>query len=243
MTRSVSYPAPSGAAELAAWTPPNTPVGDRLKGRYTVLEALDAHVHAEELFASYAGHDQVWDYLPYGPFSDLASYSDWVSVTVAQPEHLFYAIRNLETGALEGVASYLRINPASGSIEVGHINFSPSLQQTRAATEALYLMMCWAFDAGYRRFEWKCDASNIPSRRAAQRLGFSYEGVFRQATVVKQRNRDTAWFAVIDAEWPALRTAFLTWLSPANFEGSLQKARLSALTRTVRVSTDPLLRD
>jgi RimJ/RimL family protein N-acetyltransferase len=131
-----------------------------------------------------------------------------------------------------GVASYLRIAPASGSIEVGHINFSPRLQQTPAATEAMYLLMKHAFELGYRRYEWKCDALNAPSRAAALRLGLSFEGVFRQATVVKGRNRDTAWYAAIDREWPGLDAAFARWLDPANFDAAgKQRVALSALTR------------
>ena len=155
---------------------------------------------------------------------------------------VFYAIKNLKTGAYEGVASFLRINPAAGSIEVGHINMSPALQQTPAATEAMYLMMQWAFDAGYRRYEWKCHSLNVPSRRAAQRLGFSYEGIFRQAGIVKGRNRDTAWFAAIDSEWPALKEAFRAWLDASNFDASGgQNERLSDLTRLVRPGSDPSL--
>jgi RimJ/RimL family protein N-acetyltransferase len=134
------------------------------------------------------------------------------------------------------------VNPQAGSIEVGHINYAPALQRTRAGTEAMYLMMRWAFEAGYRRYEWKCNALNLGSRRAAQRLGFSYEGVFRQAAVIKGRNRDTAWFAAIDSEWPALREAFEAWLSPSNFDADgQQKERLGDLTRLVRVASDPAL--
>ena len=140
------------------------------------------------------------------------------------------------------VASYLRIDPNAGSIEVGHINMAPALQRTRAATEAMYLMMKWAFEAGYRRYEWKCDALNAGSRRAAQRLGLSYEGVFRQATMYKGRNRDTAWFAAIDKEWPALEAAFQAWLHPKNFdETGRQIERLADLTALVRVASDPTL--
>ena len=151
-------------------------------------------------------------------------------------------MRDLDTGLCGGVASYLRITPEAGSIEVGHICIAPELAQSRAFTEAMFLMMQWAFAAGYRRYEWKCDACNMPSRRAAQRLGFSYEGIFRQAGVVKGRNRDTAWFAVIDAEWPALREAFLAWLAPQNFDAAgRQKERLSDLTQLVRAGSDPAL--
>ena len=136
-----------------------------------------------------------------------------------------------ETNKAAGLASYLRITPESGSLEVGHLAFSPQLQATTAATEALYLLMKHAFDLGYRRYEWKCDALNQPSRRAAQRLGFSFEGIFRQATLYKGRNRDTAWYAVTDKEWPELERAFKTWLRPENFDrDGQQRTSLSNLT-------------
>ncbi len=224
------------------WTPPPRPDGVRLEGRYASLEPLRADLHAASLHPAYVGQDHVWDYLPYGPFPSAGQYADWVRTTEAQTDPHFFAIRNLGTGAWEGVASYLRIAPEAGSIEVGHINYSPALQRTRAATETMFLMMQWAFDAGYRRYEWKCDALNMPSRRAAERLGLSYEGVFRQATVVKGRNRDTAWFAAIDKEWPALKAAFNTWLDPRNFDAEgRQVQRLGDLTAPVRASSDPVL--
>ncbi|MCA0871239.1 GNAT family N-acetyltransferase [Seohaeicola saemankumensis] len=237
-----SDPARPLGAHLPNWAPPVVPTGEILQGRYARLEPLSADAHAALLFRAYIGHDAVWDYLPCGPFSSAAQYHRWVRDITADPSFRFYAIRDLETETWGGVASYLRIAPESGSIEVGHINYSPALQRTRAGTEAMALMMGWAFEAGYRRYEWKCDALNRPSRVAAQRLGFSYEGVFRQATVVKGRNRDTAWFAAIDSEWPALREAFDVWLAPGNFrpDGS-QVERLSDLTRLVRVSSDPTL--
>jgi len=145
-------------------------------------------------------------------------------------------IIDLATGTATGVASYLRIDPAAGSIEVGHINYSPKLQRTIAATEAMYLMMRRAFDElGYRRYEWKCNALNAPSRSAATRLGFAYEGIFRQADVVKGRNRDTAWYAITDDEWPKLRAAFDCWLDPANFDAAgNQRVSLSSLTAKLR---------
>lgn len=225
------------------WTPPARPgPTDILEGRYARLEPLEADRHAALLFRAYVGQDQVWDFLPYGPFSSAAQYHRWVREMEETPDLQFYAIFNKVSGAFEGVASYLRINPDAGSIEVGHINFSPALQRTPAATEAIFLMMSWAFEAGYRRFEWKCDALNAASRRSAQRFGFSYEGIFRQATVVKGRNRDTAWFAAIDAEWPALKEAFGAWLSPANFgPDGAQRERLSDLTQLVREASDPSL--
>ncbi|WP_299873233.1 GNAT family protein [uncultured Sulfitobacter sp.] len=227
---------------LPDWQVPPRPEGEVLRGQYAELTPLSADAHAALLFRTYAGEDHVWDYMPYGPFSSAAQYHRWVRDHAGQPDPFFYAVRNLQSGQWEGVASYLRVAPEAGSIEVGHINFSPALQQTRAATDAMFLMMQWAFDAGYRRYEWKCDALNTPSRRAAQRLGLSFEGVFRQATVVKGRNRDTAWFAAIDREWPALKEAFLAWLAPANFDDAgQQRERLGDLTGLVRVASDPAL--
>jgi len=224
------------------WTPPAAPFPEVIKGRYAQLELLEAEKHGALLFRAFEGHDHVWDYMPYGPFSSASQYYRWAREAQEMTDTIFYAIRNLETGAYEGVASFLRINPAAGSIEVGHINMSPALQNTRASSEAMYLMMAWAFDAGYRRYEWKCNALNLPSRRAAQRLGFSYEGVFRQAAIVKNRNRDTAWFAAIDLEWPALKEAFAAWLNPSNFSSDgRQIERLSDLTRLVRPHDDPSL--
>tara|TARA_R110002110_G_scaffold18457_18_gene77372 strand:+ start:1439 stop:2164 length:726 start_codon:yes stop_codon:yes gene_type:complete len=229
-------------APIPNWVQPPRPKGDVLAGVYARLAPLSAEAHAALLFRAYAGHDPVWDYMPYGPFSSAAQYYRWAREIEGRQDPYFYAIRNLQSDAWEGVASFLRISPEAGSIEVGHINFSPALQQTRAATEAMYLMMKWAFEAGYRRYEWKCDALNAPSRRAAQRLGLSYEGVFRQATVVKGRNRDTAWFAAIDREWPALKEAFEAWLAPRNFDDiGRQRERLGDLTGLVRAASDPTL--
>ena len=233
--------APLGAP-VPGWTPPPRPVAEEMAGRYAALAPLRADSHAALLFREFAGHDHLWDYMPTGPFSSAAQYHRWVRDQEDQADPFFYAIRNRDSGKWEGVASYLRIDPKAGSIEVGFITLSPALQQTRAATEAMYLMMKWAFEAGYRRYEWKCNALNRASRRAAQRLGFSFEGVFRQATVVKGRNRDTAWFSVIDKEWPALKEAFEAWLSPANFDSDLrQRERLGDLTGLVRAGKDPAL--
>ena len=228
-------------APVPNWSTPGVPRGVSLMGTYADVHLLDAEAHANALFDAYAGHDQVWDYLPYGPFGSASEFKAWIAKTVSMPVHQFYAIINKESGAFEGVASFLRIDPANGSIEVGHINYSPALQQTRAGTEAMYLMMQHAFSIGYRRYEWKCNALNMASRRAAQRLGFSYEGVFRQASVNKGRNRDTAWFAIIDQDWPALSAAFERWLGAGNFEEGRQLSSLGALTAKVRVASDPLL--
>lgn len=224
------------------WTPCVRPGRGPMQGQLVRLEAVDADTHAADLFAAFAGHDPLWDYMAYGPFSSAAVYHRWVKESASEQEPMYYAIRNMQTNHVVGIASYLNINPANGSIEVGNICFSPSLQQGAAATEAMFLMMEWAFDAGYRRYEWKCNALNMPSRRAAQRLGFSYEGIFRQHMMIKGRSRDTAWFAIIDAEWPALRAAFEAWLAPRNFGADgHQIERLSDLTQLVRTARDPLL--
>ncbi len=229
-------------ANVPNWTPPPRPTGAVLAGRYARLEPLSAEAHAAELFKANSASDAIWDWMPYGPFASAATYHRWMREITVGTDPVFYAIRNLDSGYCEGVASFLRIAPEAGSIEVGHINFAPALQKTRAATEAMFLMMGWAFEAGYRRYEWKCNALNIGSRRAAQRLGLSYEGVFRQAGVVKGHNRDTAWFAAIDSEWPALKEAFLAWLAPGNFDANgRQRERLGDLTGLVRVSEDPTL--
>mgnify|MGYP001039077287 CR=1 FL=1 len=224
------------------WQVPSLPQGETLQGRYARLERLNADTHAALLFKAFDGHDWVWDYMPSGPYASSAQFHRWMREATARDDILFYAIFDKETGEFGGFASYLRMKPESGSIEVGYIAMAPCLQRTKAASEAMFLMMQWAFEAGYRRYEWKCDALNAPSRRAAQRLGFSYEGIFRQATVVKGHNRDTAWFAMIDTEWPALREAFDFWLSPSNFAADgQQKERLSDLTTLVREASDPSL--
>ena len=227
---------------LQGWTPPGTPHGIHLSGHHAGLEPLNADAHAADIHRANSLDPSIWDYLPYGPFASAAGYHRWIREVTAGDDPVFFAIRNLKTGHFGGICSYLRISPDTGSIEVGHINLSAELQNTIAATEVMFLMMEWAFDAGYRRYEWKCDAANLRSRRAAERLGFSFEGVFRQAAVVKGRNRDTAWFAAIDKEWPALREAFRVWLRPENFdENGRQLERLSDLTRLVRVASDPAL--
>lgn len=233
---------PAFGAPIPGWTPPPPPGPAVLSGRFVRLERLDPDRHAADLFAAYAGADAVWDYLPYGPFPGPGAYRDWAAGMAGQPDPFFYALCDGATGRAAGVASFLRITPAAGSIEVGHIALSPRLQRSPAATEAMALMMGWAFGAGYRRYEWKCDALNLPSRRAAARLGLSYEGTFRQAAVVKGRNRDTAWFAAIDGEWPALSAAFGTWLDPANFDAAgVQRQSLSALTAPLLAARDPAL--
>ncbi|MEZ4865708.1 MAG: GNAT family protein [Caldilineaceae bacterium] len=227
---------PIGPA-LPNWQPPSPPPRAPLYGRYCRLEPLDSERHSAELFATHAldPEGRNWTYLGYGPFADLVSYRAWMEQAATSDDPLFFAIMDNATNKAVGVASYLRITPVSGAIEVGHIHYSEALKRTPAATEAMYLMMAQAFALGYRRYEWKCDALNAPSRAAAQRLGFSYEGLFRQATVYKGRSRDTAWYSVIDADWPALRAAFERWLDPTNFDG---QGRQHVALRTL---TAPLL--
>ena len=197
------------------------------------LEALDADRHAAGLHAAYAADRDGgnWTYLPYGPFASAAAYARWVSSMQGGDDPIFFAILELPSERPVGVASYLRIEPAMGVIEVGHLSYSPALQRTPASTEAMYLMMKRVFDDwGYRRYEWKCDSLNAPSRAAARRLGFRYEGVFRNQVVMKGRNRDTAWFSITDAEWPGIRDALDVWLAPDNFAaGGSQRRRLSEL--------------
>jgi RimJ/RimL family protein N-acetyltransferase len=218
---------------LPHWVPPPAPPRTARVGSYCRLEPLDPDRHAAGLFEADAADPEgsSYTYLASGPFQDLATYRAWLEGQCRSDDPLFFTVVDAADGRPAGLVSYLRIAPAHGSIEVGHIHYAPRLCRTRAATEAMYLMMQGAFEAGYRRYEWKCDALNQASRAAAQRLGLSFEGIFRQATVYKGRNRDTAWFAAIDAEWPALRDAFLTWLDPGNFDGAgRQRIRLSDLT-------------
>lgn len=226
---------------LKDWSPPPLPSRTAIVGRYVVLEPVE-RAHLAGLMEAFAedADGRMWEYLPHGPF-DKAGYLVWTDAARASPDPLHYAVR-MEDGRLGGTLSLMRIKPAAGSIETGWLTFSPRLQRTREATEAVFQLMRWSFEAGYRRFEWKCDAANHRSRRAAERFGFSYEGVFRQATVVKGRNRDTAWYACIDSEWPALKEAFEAWLEPSNFDASgTQRQRLGDLTAPILACRDPVL--
>ncbi|MEL6645965.1 MAG: GNAT family protein [Pseudomonadota bacterium] len=227
---------------VPGWTAPPRPPRKAMRGRYCTVEPLSASLQAVELHRANAADPAIWDYLPYGPFDTPGAYQRWVREMEASDDPLFFAVCPNASGRAAGVMSYLRIAPEAGSIELGHINLSAELQRTQAATEAMTLMIGWAFQAGYRRFEWKCNALNHASRRAAERLGLSYEGVFRQAAVIKGRNRDTAWFAAIDSEWPSLKAAYAAWLAPENFDaGGRQILSLGELTRDILVSADPVL--
>ena len=205
-----------------------------LIGHFCRLEPLNASSHTDLLFAANSADQQgrMWTYLPYGPFETPQAYRAWMESLCTGDDPLFFAIIDARSGRPVGVASYLRIDPANGVIEIGHLAYSPSLQRTTAATEAMYLMISHVFALGYRRCEWKCNALNAPSCAAALRLGFTFEGIFRQAAVVKGRNRDTAWYSIIDSEWPDRRIAFERWLAPGNFDAlGRQLATLASFAR------------
>ena len=202
------------------WKPPPIPGPHPLQGRYTVLNKLSVKDHAQSLWENLSDDQEnaIWNYLPYGPFNGYSEFVTLLETHEPSTDPYFFAIDAQDGRGACGVASYLRIKPQDGSIEIGHIFFTPCLQRTRAATEAIFLMINWAFENGYRRVEWKCNALNQPSMRAAKRFGFTYEGTFRQATVIKGHNRDSAWFSVIDKEWPKLASRFVNFLNPTNFD-------------------------
>ena len=212
--------ADSSIGPALAWQPVPPPPKREVEGRYVRLEPVDPARHADDLFALSQGSNEIWTYLGYGPFADLPGFRGWLSERARQTDPLFFAIVDKATGRASGMASYLRITPADGVIETGHIWFVPAIQRTRQASEAIFLLMREAFALGYRRLEWKCNALNAGSRRAALRFGFTFEGIFRQHMIVKGRNRDTAWFAMMDHEWPAIRAGFERWLAPENFDES-----------------------
>lgn len=226
---------------VPGWMPRPRPGRSPMVGRTVRLEPLTVADHARSLFEAVSADVEggMWTYLAVGPFGDdRAGFDKWIAQCETSEDPLFYAVVELASGRCLGYASYLRIEPAVGVIEVGHITMSPALQRTVMATETMYLMMARVFDElGYRRYEWKCDSLNAPSRAAADRLGFRYEGLFRQATLYKGRNRDTAWFSILDSEWPALRAAFARWLDPANFDAEgRQRESLSDLTASAHAS-------
>ncbi|MEJ8572876.1 GNAT family N-acetyltransferase [Microbaculum marinum] len=219
--------------DLSGWTGRPRPPREPMEGRLVRLEPFDADAHARDLFEAYRldADGTLWTYLPYGPFADLDAYRAHARTVMTSDDPLFHSIIDLSTGKAAGVASLMRIVPEHGVIETGHICYSPLLQRTVGATEAMYLLACRVFDdLGYRRYEWKCDNGNAPSRRAAARLGFRFEGVFRKHLVVKGRNRDTAWFSITDDEWPSVKAAYRRFLDGGNFgiDGS-QQWRLSTL--------------
>jgi RimJ/RimL family protein N-acetyltransferase len=218
--------------ELPGWRPPPRPARAALEGRFCRVEPLDVERHARQLHDanSLDPDGRIWTYLFSGPFASFEEYRTWLEPRPASEDPLFYAFVDLQRAQAVGTGAYMRIDVANGVMEVGHLAFSPLMQRAPVATEAMYLMMRNAFDLGYRRYEWKCDALNAASRRAAERLGFTFEGIFRQAIVYKGRSRDTAWYSIIDREWPALDAAFRAWLDPCNFDATgRQRQSLAAL--------------
>lgn len=226
------------------WTPAPLPGPVTLRGRYVTLEPLDPVCHTPALWNAVRGHDGVWTWLADGPYESEAAFFAGLERKQLAKDAVFLAILPNSNGLAAnphtrlrppgdlagGYASYMRMDPAHGVIEVGNILLAPHLQRSAAATEAMYLMACHVFEhLGYRRYEWKCNARNEPSRQAALRLGFKFEGIFRQHMVIKGRSRDTAWFSMLDVEWPARKLAFEKWLDPGNFDSlGLQKHRLAA---------------
>lgn len=211
-------------APVSDWQACERPPKTSIKGNYCRVELLDIDKHAEDLYHAFAKNTDHsdWTYLPYGPFDGgFDEFKVWLHSMCSSNDPLFHTIVDLNSNKAVGMASLMRIEPAVGVVEVGHIHFSPLMQRTPLSTEALYLLMRRVFDElGYRRYEWKCDSLNSPSCNAAKRLGFKAEGIFRQATLYSQRNRDTAWFSIIDSEWPALKVMFGAWLAASNFDAS-----------------------
>ena len=212
------------------------PAKSTLSGQTVRLEPIDPQRHGPELFAPSHQDEaarRLWTYLPYGPFADAAAFETWLRGCAAVADPIFFAVRDRQTGQAAGMASYLNVNPENGVIEIGHIWFAPVLQGTRQSTEALFLMIRHAIDdLRYRRVEWKCNALNEASRRAALRLGFTFEGIFYQHLIVKGRNRDTAWFSILDHEWRETRPNFEAWLADENFDSQgKQKRSLARINR------------
>lgn len=218
-------------SDLKNWKAPPFPERKVLEGRYCRLEPLDIARHGADIAAAFAGADSVWDYLPATAPKSRAEYEALLDTLLKSPD-ISFAVIDRADGKAKGHLKMMEIRPAHGVFEVGWITYSPALQRTRAATEAVYLVGDYGFSLGYRRYEWKCNNRNEPSKRAAQRFGFKYEGLFRQHQVVKGENRDTAWFSILDTEWPARKAAFERWLDPANFDAQgKQKQSLAALNR------------
>jgi RimJ/RimL family protein N-acetyltransferase len=219
--------------EVVDTTPADWPEAVRLRGRFCRIEKLDLVRHGESLWLAVNGHDDVWAYMGYGPFSDEASFLRWVDERTVLLDPFSYAVVDAASDRAVGIVALMEIRPAMGVIEMGNVVYTPLLQKTAAGTEAQYLMARYVFDQlRYRRYEWKCNALNAPSRRAAERYGFTYEGTFRQHMIVKGRNRDTAWFSMTDGDWPAMKAAFEAWLQPENFDEAGAQHRELAAFRT-----------
>jgi len=227
---------PIGPA-LPDWQPPARPSQRPLQGRFCIVEPLDVAKHARALFDSNSQdcEGRMWTYLFSGPFGTFDEYERWLAERAPSADPLFRSFVSRGSGKAVGIGAFMRIDPPAGTIEVGHVALSPVLQRSPAATEAMYLMMRHAFELGYRRYEWKCDSLNEKSRRAAERLGFTFEGIFRQAIVYKGRSRDTAWYSIVDSEWPLLRESFERWLDRDNFDASgLQRSSLGEIRAALR---------
>jgi len=226
-------------SRIASFSAGRAPERRVLEGRLAVVEPLDIERHSESLYI--ASHEtpqarQIWNYLPDGPFGSCSDFQVWLAAMAANPDRAVFAFRDSRTNRLGGMATYLDICPSHGSVEVGYIWFAPFLQRTPQATEALFLMLRYAFDElGYRRMQWRCNALNEKSRAAALRLGFTYEGIFYQHMIVKGHNRDTAWYSILDGEWPRVRANFEAWLAPGNFdEEGRQRRSLRALNSSAQ---------
>lgn len=202
------------------WKPCEYPSKNKMIGKYCTLELFDINKHAAALLnaISFENKGESWTYFSYGPFYSIDAFQQWLQDTINRSDTILYAIMDKKSNQAIGIFGYLRMNPEQGSIEVGHLHFSKLLKKTPLATEAIYLLTSYVFDElNYRRYEWKCHSLNEPSRNAALRYGFQFEGIFRQCNVFKNRNRDTAWFSIIDSEWPALKIKFEKWLDDSNF--------------------------
>ncbi|HEY9126725.1 MAG TPA: GNAT family protein, partial [Acidobacteriaceae bacterium] len=217
---------PESGTDLKEWKPVPLPEAMTLIGRWVTLEPLSAERHAAELWKAAEGHDEIWQWLGDGPYANEAELKAALAAKETGAAARFYAIVPAATGRIAGYLSLMRMDPANGVIEVGNVLFTPELQRTAASTEAQFLLAQYVFEGlGYRRYEWKCNALNGPSRRAAERLGFSFEGVFHQHMVIKGKNRDTAWYAMLDGEWPQRKAAFASWLAESNFDAAGRQKR------------------
>jgi RimJ/RimL family protein N-acetyltransferase len=218
---------------LPDWRPVASPPREPLLGRYVRLEPLDPARHGDDLWLALQGPQAdpaLWDYLPYGPFTERGEFAQWLAAHASSRDPLFFSVLEQSGGVAVGLLSFLNIQPQDGCIEIGHVAFGAALQRSCAASETIYLLGKLAFELGYRRLEWKCNAANARSKRAAERFGFSYEGLFRQHRVIKGHNRDTAWYSLLDHEWPARAAAFERWLAADNFDaGGQQLQRLQNL--------------
>ncbi len=218
------------STSLADWKGVPAPTVQSLEGRFIRLEKLDPARHGDDLFQAFQGHNadpKLWDYLPYGPFPERSTFDAWLNNHAAHSDPYFFSVIDRASGQAQGLLSLMSIVPAQGRIEIGHVTFGAPMQRSPKSTEAVYLLARFAFDQGYRRLEWKCNNGNARSKYAAERLGFSFEGIFRQHMVVKGQNRDTAWYSIIDGEWPAIGAGFEQWLSEGNQTASGQLKTLT----------------